>query len=223
MASAYGPGRERAFFEGEGGRVAEYVWRTTGVYRSVLLAQMAVETAYGSSRLWVEGNNPAGITDPGTGGFREFLTLEDGMDWYRRVMLLSAYAPVRDSALAGDDPEITAMILGESPWDAAHYAQGCQVTYAGCQLVRVMQDWHLVQYDLAPPAWAGVGWAEVAGVLLAVAGAGLLVRPLVLRLLARPAGTGERRRPARPPARPTAPAPAGSSSPRRRPARSAAS
>lgn len=91
----------------------------TGVPTSVILAHWALETGYGTSGSYREGNNVGGVrTASGpyaTGllyGHAKYATVQDGVSDYIRVMNLSYYDLVRSAG----DPQAAIVRLDESPW-----------------------------------------------------------------------------------------------------------
>lgn len=161
QAIRYGSGRARDFFQGQGYRIAVHVACQTGIYPSVLLAQMAIETAYGSSRFWMENNNPAGLH----GGSRAYRDLLEAADDYARILNLNYYCEVRLLALEGKHPDEVAKAMGRSPFSECHYRcyrgtepdrpractpnPQCSGTLAtpGGALILVMRQWDLYRYD----------------------------------------------------------------------------
>jgi Mannosyl-glycoprotein endo-beta-N-acetylglucosaminidase len=122
---------------------ARWVSRQTGVLPSVILAQWATETGWGTSVAWTEGHNPAGISPDGQIEF--FATVAEGMGGYVRTMLLPAYDVVREPGTASEQ----ARALGYSPWAASHYGRP-----PGAILEEIIAEHDLEQYDPepAPPA-----------------------------------------------------------------------
>lgn len=120
------PERQR-LFAAWAGPLAVGLERATGVAALVIVAQWAHETGYGTSPLYLEHRNLAGIRNarnkafrgpvaPGT-TFRHYDTLGQSLDDWVRVIRLPDYDAVR--AAHGIDAQIAA--LGASPWDAGHY------------------------------------------------------------------------------------------------------
>lgn len=119
--------------------------RETGVRWQVVVAQWCHETGFGTSQLFLEHRNLAGIknasakafrgpTVPGS-SFRHYDTVAQALDDWVRVMRLAPYDAVRVPLVLGnvDDPaqHLLAQIaaLGASPWDAGHY-RGAKKTNA---------------------------------------------------------------------------------------------
>lgn len=148
----------------------------TGVPVSTILAQWALETAFGTSRLWRQQNNPAGITRGGVSrGFAAYPSREAGVDAYIATLNHPRYAAVRQ---AGSGVE-AARQLGLSPWDAAHY--GGQ----GENLTRLIDQYGLTAYDPAgggnPPAAAGGGVSDATVRPVGLFPSVSTIRDLVLR------------------------------------------
>lgn len=107
----------------------------TGVPVSVILAQWAIETGYGTSRAWLKGNNYAGVS-PG-GRLADYPTRTDGLAAYIATLQHRRYDPIRHTSSAHG----AAVALGQSPWAESHYGGD------GRQLIQVMDQWGLSQYD----------------------------------------------------------------------------
>lgn len=124
---------------------ARNVANKTGMPMSVLLAQMAIETSYGTSPLWTGCFNPAGIKWL-NGTFACYGTLAAGADAYANFYLdNSNYAHVLAEARLGSSPIQVAYALGQSQWDTSgHYSYG---GVEGGLLVNVIQNFNLTQYD----------------------------------------------------------------------------
>lgn len=90
----------------------------TGVPVATILAQWGVETGWGTSRAWVEGNNYAGVS-PG-GHVAYYGSRQAGLDAYVRTMNLDYYTAVRSAG----EPYAAADALAVSPWAAGHYNGG---------------------------------------------------------------------------------------------------
>lgn len=128
--------------------IAATVYAQTRILRSVILAQMAVETGFGTSNLWLNCHNPAGINGSGTGGcagFASYPTYTAAAQGYAATYENGLYSGVLAAAQAGDSAETIAVAVGESPWAASHYRGVCGAD--GCQLVAMIQQWNLTQYD----------------------------------------------------------------------------
>jgi hypothetical protein len=114
----------------------------TGLWTSVVLAQWADETAWGTSRAWVYGHNPAGIS-PG-GVIASYPSEGAGFAAWVETMELPAYAPVR--SVKSEGPQSQALALGRSPWAGGKYiAEGS--TQPGSALVSIIISMDLTAYD----------------------------------------------------------------------------
>lgn len=111
----------------------------TGVPVAVILAQWAIETGWGTSPAWLQGNNYAGVSYGGS--VNSFPDRAAGLAAYINVMNQSDYATVRS---AGGDAAAAAA-LGASPWAASHYADASGVQ--GSLLDDVITENNLTQYD----------------------------------------------------------------------------
>lgn len=113
----------------------------TGLWTSVVLAQWADETAWGTSRAWLYGNNPAGVS-PG-GKIASYPSQAAGFAAYVQTMGLKYYEPVRDARPLGAVAQ--ALALGRSPWAGGHYtAEG---GIPGSSLVGIIGSMDLTAYD----------------------------------------------------------------------------
>jgi len=110
----------------------------TGVLVSVILAQWANETDWGTSPAWVVGHNPAGIS-PG-GVIARYPSVRAGVSAYIATMFDPDYGPVR--AALGWNAQ--AVALGRSPWAAGHYDNG---DGPGSSLVELIRENVLWLYD----------------------------------------------------------------------------
>lgn len=129
--------------------MARAVYNATRIPVSVILAQMAIETAYGTSNLWLNCHNPAGINGPGTGvcqGFASYPSYAAAASGYAATYHNGYYARVLAAAASGASPNQVAVALGQSPWAESHYQGRCGTP--GCQLIQVMQTFHLTRYDV---------------------------------------------------------------------------
>jgi hypothetical protein len=112
----------------------------TGVDRSVILAQWALETGWGSSVAWLEGHNPAGIS--GGGHPLSYSSVQEGMNAYVETMRLEYYNGVRQARPQGAIAQAKA--LGISPWDAGHYGGAAN---PGSTLVAIIEQHNLQRFD----------------------------------------------------------------------------
>lgn len=117
---------------------AQVVSRESSVLVSVILAQWADETAWGTSEAWVDGHNPAGIS-PG-GVIASYPSISEGVDSWLATILDPLYNDVR--LATGWNAQ--ALALGESPWAAGHYELG---GVPGAALVAIITEQSLWQYD----------------------------------------------------------------------------
>lgn len=111
----------------------------TGVNVSVILAQWADETAFGTSPDWTAKHNPGNVS-PG-GVVASYPTLDAGVDAWIATMNSADYAAVR--APVGATAQCYA--LGASPWASGHYeADGPP---PGEDLVKIIANYELAVYD----------------------------------------------------------------------------
>lgn len=106
----------------------------TGVPVSTILAQWGIETGWGTSRAWRQGNNYAGVS-PG-GRIASYDTRASGLEAYISTMQSPHYTAVR----AAGDGYAAAAALAASPWAASHYNDGQALT-------SVLDRYQLTQYD----------------------------------------------------------------------------
>jgi hypothetical protein len=137
--------------------------KQTGVLPSVILAQWADETAYGTSHAFVVGNNFAGVS---YSGLSSFSSQAAGLAAYIAVLNQHIYDPVRKASGA----QSQALALGRSPWAASHYdmadydaaGQPADGTWSapkpGADLLGIISQFNLSQFD----AGAGGGAASSA-------------------------------------------------------------
>jgi len=121
------------------------------LYASVLVAQMADETGWGTSELYRSAHNAAGITiGPPTYHYAVYPTWDDFAKGYVATIHNGLYGAV----LAADSAEAQARALGASPWAASKYESVPGVP--GSALLEIMQDAELYRLDLpAEPKQAG--------------------------------------------------------------------
>jgi hypothetical protein len=98
----------------------------------VFMAQLAIETGYGTSTNYRQRNNLAGIrggtvTASNTRGYRIYPTLSAGGDAYVELLFSFRYAKVIEAAKTGN-VRATAVALGQSPWSAANYRRNADGT-----------------------------------------------------------------------------------------------
>lgn len=101
---------------------ARQVQSATGVDAWAVLTQWADETGWGTSSLFIDSHNVAGIKHTGSSGgliFWSYTDLAAGVADYIAVLGLSYYTGVL--AVSGQGTIATLRALGASPWDASHY------------------------------------------------------------------------------------------------------
>ena len=125
--------------------IARTVFDSTRIPVSVILAQMSIETGYGTSSLWLSCHNPAGINGSGCGGFASYASYTAAAQGYAATYHNGYYAQVLAVAGSGGTPDQVAVALGQSPWAHSHYARGCGSP--GCQLIEQITTYNLTQYD----------------------------------------------------------------------------
>lgn len=131
--------------------VASYVSRSTKIPISVILAQMADETGYGTSYQWVSCKNPAGLT---LDGLTCFSSYEEAEQTYASYYHNGDYNHVLQVAASGGTPQQVAVAIGQSPWASSHYnaavcPQGCDYIpqNPGIDLINIIDDYDLTTYD----------------------------------------------------------------------------
>lgn len=78
---------------------ARWVSEQTGLKAEAVLAKWSLETGFGTSSLWKNYFNPAGMTYTGAGDFRKYGSIEEGMRDYVKFVHYPRYA----SALSASD------------------------------------------------------------------------------------------------------------------------
>ncbi len=131
--------------------VASYVSRSTKIPMSVILAQMADETGYGTSYQWVSCKNPAGLTLNGLSCFSSYAQAEQT---YANYYHNGDYDHVLQAAASGGTPQQVAVAIGESPWASSHYdatvcPNGCDYMppNPGIDLTNIIAEYDLTKYD----------------------------------------------------------------------------
>lgn len=114
----------------------------TGLMVSVILAQWANETGWGSSPYFTDGHNPAGIS-PG-GVVAAYPSLDAGVAAWIQTMDLPYYDAVRSA----QGRNAQAVALGESPWAGSHYDNG---SGPGSMLIEIINENNLWTYDGPAP------------------------------------------------------------------------
>ncbi len=128
--------------------IARAVFAATKIPVSVILAQMSIETGYGTSALWRQCRNPAGIKGSGCGAFQSYASYAAAAQGYAATYHNGYYAQVLAVAASGASPQQVAVALGQSPWAGSHYTGNCGSP--GCQLIQQITAYNLTQYDTAP-------------------------------------------------------------------------
>ena len=120
---------------------AAYAAPRVGLWNSVVLAQWADETGWGTSDYWTVGHNPAGIS-PG-GVVASYPTVQAGIDAYVETMNLPYYDEVRAAKNQGNIAQAAA--LGASPWAGGHYGNP-----PGADLENIIRENDLGRFDQIP-------------------------------------------------------------------------
>lgn len=110
----------------------------TGVLVSVILAQWADETTYGTSNDWTVKHNPGNVS-PG-GVVASYPTLDAGVNAWIVTMNDGTYNAVKRAQTW----QAQCLALGQSPWAAGHYDDG---NGPGSALVAIVSSYQLYQYD----------------------------------------------------------------------------
>lgn len=124
--------------------VATYVHQQTGIPTSVLLAQMAIATGYGTSSEWTSCKNPG--TKDASGNYPCFSTYQAGADAYAQTWKNGNYASVLFAAKMNETPDAIAKLIGQSTWTTSHYVYEGVV---GGLLISLIQTYDLTKYDQA--------------------------------------------------------------------------
>ena len=114
----------------------------TGLWTSVVLAQWANETFFGTSRAFLQGNNFAGVS-PG-GVVASYPSQSAGLSAYIETMNLATYDGVRAAKEVGAREQ--AIVLGASPWAGGHYENAANAG-PGSALVDLIDGLNLGAYD----------------------------------------------------------------------------
>jgi hypothetical protein len=126
---------------------AQQAHAATGVLVSVILAQWAVETAWGGWD-WTVAHNPGNVGSFDGQPVNTFPTLEAGTLAYIQTIKLGYYNAVR--AATSYTAQCTA--LGNSPWASGHYIGQGAFAFRGGILIEIIQQNGFTQYDGAAPA-----------------------------------------------------------------------
>ena len=110
----------------------------TGVLTSVILAQWADETTYGTSDDWTVKHNPGNVS-PG-GNVATYPSLDAGVNAYILTMNGGLYQAVKGAV----GWRAQCIALGQSPWASGHYDDG---SGPGSALVAIVTQFNLWQYD----------------------------------------------------------------------------
>ena len=110
----------------------------TGVLTSVILAQWADETAYGTSNDWTVKHNPGNVS-PG-GVVATYPSLDAGVNAYILTMNGGLYQAVKQAF----GWQAQCIALGRSPWASGHYDDG---SGPGSALIAIITANQLWQYD----------------------------------------------------------------------------
>lgn len=127
---------------------AQIASAATGVLRSVILAQWADETSYGTSQAFTSGWNFAGVSYGGS--VNGFPSQQAGLDAYIQVLNQSTYDSVRQEKGFRDQ----CITLGKSGWAASGYDvtdfnAGVPFTKLnwGIDLINIVNQNNLTKYD----------------------------------------------------------------------------
>lgn len=124
--------------------IAVYVSRSTAIPVSVILAQMADETGFGTSYQWVTCDNPAGLSLNGQLGC--FTSYQQAEQTYADYYHNGYYNNVLSVAKSGASPQQVAIAVGESPWASSHYDAN-NTGQPGIDLINIIDNYNLTQYD----------------------------------------------------------------------------
>lgn len=128
--------------------IARTVHAGTNIPVSVVLAQMADETGYGTSHLWIACKNPSGMTTNGS-TFWCFSSYSNAAAQYVRQYHNGFYSGVLNTAAKTQNATTVALALGQSPWAGGHYYANGQ---SGGALVAIINQYNLTKYDKSAPA-----------------------------------------------------------------------
>lgn len=129
-------------------KTAQVASAQTGVLVSVILAQWADETGYGTSQAFVQGNNYAGVSYGGT--VNGFPSKTVGLSKYIAVLNQATYNSVRQAS--GWSAQCIA--LGQSRWATGHY-EASHPGSPGGDLITIIQTYNLTQYDTGASGVSG--------------------------------------------------------------------
>lgn len=129
---------------------------STGVPMEAVLAQWGLETGWGTSRLYREAQNLAGIT--GSDGYRQYASTQDFVQDYIRLLSTPRYAPVR----AVKDPMQVGFALQQAGW-AEDPAYGYKMASIVPQVAEVLGRVPTSPLPETPPAGKLSWWQKIAG------------------------------------------------------------
>lgn len=124
---------------------AQQASAATNVAISVILAQWAIETAYGGYD-WSVEHNPGNVGSFDGQPLNMMPSLAVGVQAYEQCMMQGYYNGVRQGPNAW---YAESLALGQSPWASAHYA--LPGSYPGSELLWVINNYNLTQYDAGGP------------------------------------------------------------------------
>lgn len=142
--------------------VAKYVSQKTGVYPSVLLAQMYHETGGGTSKGAKTRNNHAGLSwfKPILPSWSKAIKLDNRpvneggqyMNYANEWDFAEDYASYLkngyyDKVLKAGSVEGQVKALGESPWAGTHYLGNGKYNYQGGNIQKLIDQYDLKKYD----------------------------------------------------------------------------
>ena len=117
----------------------------TGVDVSVILSQWAIETGYGGQDWLPPRNNPGNVGNFSAGGQLNYPTLAAGVQGYIQCMMQGYYTGVRNAV----GWYAQSLALGQSPWAGGRYE--LPGSFPGSELIWVIQNYNLTQYDAGGP------------------------------------------------------------------------
>jgi hypothetical protein len=128
---------------------ADQAHAQTGLFTSVILAQWADETAYGTAGDWTVKHNPGNISHNGV--VDVFSSLQTGVDAY---VLLVSHDPRYASIHLGATPTAQASLLGLSPWAESQYRDSTSAGRGvpGSVLRDIIDSNNLTQFDAVSTA-----------------------------------------------------------------------
>jgi hypothetical protein len=118
--------------------------QATGVHVPVILAQWGDETGWGTSELWSNDHNLAGV-EGASGLLLHCGSIEEGVQGYIACMNQDHYTSVREA----QGWQAQTVALGQSHWDGGHY--NLHGAGPGTALIGIVGDFNLTQYDTGGP------------------------------------------------------------------------